>query len=320
MTQEPTVPNLFVVGVPKAGTTSLLRWLGDNPQIGRSTENELRYLMDEGDPLCRADGYGSEGLEGYKRFYRETLNDHGIRYLLDVSPQYYYQKTAQEVIGSVPNSQVIFVLRRPSARIYSLYNYAKNNKAALDAEMGFEDFVTEIRRGEASDILRNRPMLQYAIDHSRYASYVQLWQDIVGPERVHVYLFEDIAADATAMLRQIAVTLGLDPTFYDSYDFPVQNESFALRNRRLHKVLHRSRRTMPAWLRRSLKPAYLYLNTRKPDRLKPNRDIELLTELDAEFLDAELELARLLGRTAPLWPRAEAPTEKQVHLTPARES
>lgn len=300
---DPKIPNLFVIGVPKAGTTSVLRWLGDHPQIGRSYENELRFLMDANDPLCRKDGYTTEGLAGYSRFFKDDLSQEQIKYLLDVSPQYYYQKTAQSVISDIPNSKVIFILRRPSARIYSLYNYAINNKVALDANMQFSDFVNEIRRAEKSDVLRNRPMLQYAIDHSRYETYVRHWQSIVGPERLNVYLFEDIVADPASSLCSMVRTLGLDETFYDNYDFPVQNESFVLRHRGLHKFLHRSRKKLPSWVRRSLKPTYLYINTRKPVRKISPNDRLIMSELDAEFHESEVNLAKVLGRSKPLWPR-----------------
>lgn len=303
MTFQPKVPNLFVIGAPKAGTTSLFQWLGDHPEIGKSTENELRYLMDRHDPLCRPDGFHAAGLEGYARFYQDSLTDGDRKYLIDVSPQYYYQDTALAQIGTIPDSQVIMMLRKPSARIYSLYNYSKNNKVALDADMDFSEFVNEIRLGDDSDILRDRPMLRFAIKHSAYAPYIRNWQSAIGSDRLGVYLFEDLVRNPQRVLRRIADQLGIAPGFYDSYTFPAQNTSYSLRHRGLHKVLHKSRKKMPRWIRRTLKPAYLYLNTRRLERNLSEEDRRALERLDAEFVETEQELARILGRDDAIWSR-----------------
>jgi len=301
MPLQPKVPNLFIVGVPKAGTTSLFHWLGAHPQIGKSSENELRYLMDADDPLCRPDGFNAEGLDGYARFYSDSLLDEQTKYLIDASPQYYYQKTAQSVIGRLQDSQVVMILRKPSARIYSLYNYSKSNKVALPASMSFSDFIHEVRRGNKSEILRGRPMLYSAIEHSRYSSYISRWQSIVGPDRLKVYFFEELVRNPRDVLRRLAKDLRVEPGFYDSYGFPARNESFDLRHRGIHKIVHRSRKKMPSWMRRYLKPAYMYLNTQKPKRSLPEHDRKILKQLDLEFRDTERELAELLERDGAIW-------------------
>jgi hypothetical protein len=301
MSPNPKVPNLFVIGVPKAGTTSLFQWLGDHPEIGKSNENELRFLMDSEDPLCRPDGFNAEGLDGYARFYQSSRLDGHTKFLIDVSPQYYYQKTAQSVIGRIPDSRAIIVLRKPSARIYSLYNYSKSNKVALREDMGFREFIDEVRRGADSDILRDRPMLRYAIEHSKYAPYVRKWQSIIGPDRLRVCFFEELIRNQSALLRRIAGEIGINPGFYDEYSFPVKNRSFSLRHRGVHKLIQRNRKQLPKWIRRTLKPAYLYLNTHRPSQSVPEDDRHVLEQLDSEFLESELELARLLGRDAAIW-------------------
>ena len=303
MTFQNKVPNLFVIGAPKAGTTSLFHWLGDHPEIGKSVENELRFLMDQRDPLCRPDGFHTAGLEGYARFYEDSLANSGRKYLIDVSPQYYYQDTALAQISALPESQVIMMLRKPSARIYSLYNYSKNNKVALDADMGFSDFVNEIRLGDDSDILRDRPMLRFAIKHSEYAPYIRNWKSAIGTDRLGVYLFEDLVQNPRLVLRRIAERLGVAREFYDSYTFPAQNTSYSLRHRGLHKVLHRFRKKMPGWVRQTLKPAYLYLNTRRLERNLSEEDRRTLERLDAEFVETEQELAQILGREEAIWSR-----------------
>ena len=257
--------------------------------------------MDADDPLCRPDGFHAAGLDGYAHFYKDSLSDSDKKYLIDVSPQYYYQDTALSVISGIEHSQVIMLLRKPSARIYSLFNYSKNNKVALHANMEFSDFIHEVRLGHESDILRDRPMLRFAIKHSEYTPYIRQWQAAVSADRLGIYLFEELVQNPVAVLRRMAEQLGIDPAFYDTYQFPAQNKSYALRNRHLHKILHKSRKKMPRWIRQTLKPAYLYLNTRQLERSLSEKDRDTLEQLDAEFMETERELAEILGRDKVVW-------------------
>ena len=59
-----TLPNLFIIGVPKAGTTTLARWLCDHPDVRGGVEKELRFLMDAGSTQARPDAYHETGLAG----------------------------------------------------------------------------------------------------------------------------------------------------------------------------------------------------------------------------------------------------------------
>lgn len=301
-----SIPNLFVIGVPKAGSTSLARWLGDNPAISRSPENELRFLMDADDPLCRGDGYHIGGLGGYGRFYPPPSDGSAqTRYRLDVTPQYYYQKTAREVIRTMGEKKLIITLRKPSDRLLSLYKYAQNNVAIVPPQMGFADFVAEIRRGEGSDLVRHRPMLRYALQHNQYARYLADWMRIAGPDNVHVVFFENLANTPLREMRRIARFLDLDPDFYDNYEFTAQNQSVSVRSRRLHQFLRQARKRVPPWLLRRLKPLYIRLNTaRHKGELTP-RDHATLAHLDDEFQGWESKLAGLLDMdNTTIWPDA----------------
>ncbi len=297
------VPNLFVIGVPKAGSTSMQRWLGAHPEIGTSSEVETRYLMDAGDPLCRADGYAACGLDGYSGYYPDRLGPGKIRYLLDVTPQYYYQETAKDVISRLDAKKVIMILRKPSDRILSLYKYTQNNTALLSPEMSFADFVHEIYLGPGSALVRARPMLRHAITHCQYARFVGEWATLVGGDNLQVIIFEEFVKDPGKVLKKIATDLAIDPGLYDSYGFPATNESYSVRLHWLHKMLRRSRKYAPAWLRYQTKQAYLRLNTKRYSKYLSDQDRDTIAALDREFLGWEQKLTQALGRSEPIWSR-----------------
>ncbi len=41
------IPNLFIIGSPKCGTTSLANWLNDHPQIFMSKRKEPEFFCDD---------------------------------------------------------------------------------------------------------------------------------------------------------------------------------------------------------------------------------------------------------------------------------
>ena len=63
------LPNWIIIGVPKASTSSLFRWLADHPQAAGSTQKETYYFVDPGThmfrPECNIRDHGIAGYEGH---------------------------------------------------------------------------------------------------------------------------------------------------------------------------------------------------------------------------------------------------------------
>ena len=294
------IPNLFVAGVPKAGSTSLYRWLSDHPAIGTSSERELRYLMDTDDPLARRGGFHQNGAAGYSRFYRDRIGEKGIRYLIDVSPQYYYQETARNFIPALPDRKVLMILRKPSRRLYSLYKYALNNIGALPAEMGFPAFVEHLHQGRRSGILGGKRMLEDALNHSNYMPYMREWAEAIGKDDFKIVLFENLVSSPHAVTVEIAQFLGINPEFYAGYSFQPENASIIVRSRSFHRLSRKYKGLVPAIMRRVLKPVYLAVNSRSKIPLT-DADRRALETLDQHFRDSEKALADWLQRDTPFW-------------------
>lgn len=68
---SPIQPNFFIVGAPKAGTTSLYHYLRQHPQIYMSPIKEPNYFASE----IRA-GNVCEGLREHARRDLETLQEY----------------------------------------------------------------------------------------------------------------------------------------------------------------------------------------------------------------------------------------------------
>jgi hypothetical protein len=303
------LPNLVVAGAPKCGTSSLYRWLADHPQACGSKVKETFYLMDEGHPLLRrGSNFHTRGLEGYAEFFGDCKE--GARVVFEATTHYMYQRTALEVLSKLPTPpRIVFMLRKPSERVYSSFRYSQNNLANVRADLTFTRFVElskeqggggasalEDATGASAFVLRND------IGFSRYVEYVSPWVERFGRERIHVMLFEDLRANPRAFMKDFAARVRLDPSFYDAYDFPLKNETFGVRYPSLHRGVRRLNELVPgAGLKGALKKVYVKAQSGGSENGKSPEDARALEELEREFRPFNRRLADELGLNLSAW-------------------
>lgn len=303
-----TLPNLVVAGAPKCGTSSLYRWLADHPQACGSTPKETFCLMDEGHPLLRpGSNFHARGLEGYAEFFADCKT--GARVVFEATTHYIYQRTALEVLSQLPTRpRVVFLLRKPSERVYSSFRYSQNNLANVRRDLTFARFVElsksdggggaalEELAGASAYVLRND------IGFSRYVEYISAWVERFGRGRVDVLLFEDLKANPRAFMKEFAARVGVDASFYDSYDFPLKNETFGVRYPSLHRGVRRLNGLVPsAALKGALKKAYVKAQSGGRSEVKTQEDARALEELEREFRPFNRRLADELGLNLSAW-------------------
>jgi hypothetical protein len=297
------VPNLIVLGTPKSGTSSLYRWLAAHPDIGSGSTKELRFLMDPEEPLARENGYAVTGLEGYAAWFPRRT-EAAKAYWLDVSPTYYYQKCALEVIGALEDKPFLgMVFRRPGQRIHSFFQFAKHNTNVLPTGMGFEAFLEAIEQGPKGP-LKGKPSLYNLFDHADYAKYVEMWLERAPRERMFFLTFDELRRDQRGVMHKLCAQLGLDSAFYDSYGFPQENRSYEVRNRQLHALMRQAVRKgvpLPRPARVVLRNVYEKLNAKELRREHDDRTIELVAALDRRFAPSVARLEQLTGLDLAVW-------------------
>ena len=296
------LPNLIIGGVPKAATSSLFRWLADHPDALGSSVKETRYFVDRTSHTFDPDmNIATQDLDTYRQFFTAPATQAPPKLVLEATPTYLYEHTALEYLPDLASHPVmLFILRRPSAQIYSTYTYFTNNHIYMDPSIDFPRFV-ELARDYAPELDRNE-LLQNALDNCRYAEHLEKWRRRIGPERMIVLLFEDLIRDPKSILKTIAGRLGIDPSFYDQYDFPAQNETYRIRNTFLQSLNQRVRDLIPGSpLRDALRAAYRQVNT---DTNRPGlsyEETQTLVGLDAEFADDNRRLAAEFGVDVSPW-------------------
>jgi hypothetical protein len=304
-----TLPNLVVAGAPKCGTSSLFRWLADHPEACGSAPKETFYLMDEGHPLLRrGSNFHTRGLGGYEEFFGGC--DRGARVVFEATTHYIYQRTALEVLSKLKTEPLmVFLLRKPSERVYSSFRYSRNNLANVRRDLTFARFVELSKNGGAG----NRAALEEAagasayvlrndISYSRYVEFVSRWVERFGRGRVHVLLFEELKSNPRAFMKNFAARVGVDSSFYDSYDFPLKNETFGVRYPSIHRGVRRLNELVPAvGLKGALRRVYLKAQSGGAEGGRTPEDARALEELEREFRPFNRRLSDELGLNLSAW-------------------
>ena len=294
------VPNIIIAGAPKCGTTSLFHYLSDHPMIHPSNVKETCFLIDQDYPLFNSEkNFFKDGLEGYSQFF-SSCKDSG-KFFLEATPDYLYQENPLIALKMFPHKPfVIILLRKPSARIYSLFNFAQNNMGVLDAKMTFTQFVNMIKKGE---LPKERKILRNAIEHSKYHIYIDKWFQHLGREKVNVFLFEDLKKDPGKFLQRIAGKIEIDQNFYTKYLFTAKNQTMNIKNQNLHKIKRILASFMPHdnQIRFLLKKLYGKINFKNSNQLKSEEDKETIFELDHYFKTFNRKLMNLTDINLNTW-------------------
>ena len=229
------IPNLVIAGAPKCGTSSLHSWLTAHPDVIGAPEKETYFLCDPGTHMFRPHSSVLNGLAGYTRSFEPDTGQDPVA-VLESTPSYMYSTTALRVLPGLPSRpRVVFVLREPSAQIYSLFRYFQSNWNWIPREMTFREFVDRALAGNPPKYWGNE-LAQNAICNARFVDFIRQWHGALGGDRMRIYLLEDLQRDPSIVVKDIATFAGLDLGFFDDFAFQVFNQAYAVRSAVVQKL------------------------------------------------------------------------------------
>jgi len=198
------LPTFFIIGAPKAGTTSLHLYLDSHPEVQMSANKEPRFFAGPENGIPYAPGRVSD-LEGY-----ESLFDSSFAVRGEASTDYAIHPRragVPERIGKlVPNAKFIYMVRDPIARTISHYQM---RVAVLGERRSLEEAL-----GDFADVASPY------VWPSLYASQLELYLRRFPRERMLVVDQADLLADRRHTLQEIFRFLEVDETV-DSSQFDV---------------------------------------------------------------------------------------------------
>jgi len=267
-------PNLFIVGVARAGTTSWVYYLKQHPEVFMSEEQRPNHFGDYEDE--NHEYYKSE--ENYLSLFKEAKNE---KYLGEASHLINSLTAPHQIKKFNPDSKIIIILRNPMDVIRSNFDYGFMNLK------GFMFMFKELL----------------------YCENLKRWIDIFGRKNVHIIIFDDYVIDAKKEYQKVCDFLGINRNFQP--DFTKMNPSSVANYPFFMKIIFSVWNKFPFILKTKIKSMigknrgkiqnkYRKLDNSREVRTEINHDDK--KQLIREFFLNEIEKTeKLIGRKLDMW-------------------
>ncbi|PWJ17547.1 sulfotransferase family protein [Jannaschia seohaensis] len=295
--QAEWLPDLFICGVPKAGTSAVHAWLCDHPDVVGARDKEACFFVDPDSHIYRPEANVRSDWEAYRQQF-DLPGDRRPAAILDSTPAYIYQETALRHIPDLATApRCIFILRDPAEQIRSLYGYYRNNWSYIPEAMSFEAYVAALHAG--GETFGGNELARDALGNADYLRYLRRWRAALGEERMFVATFDTLRRDPRGFMQDLADWIGLERGFYDGYAFATENETYRPRSRALQRLNIAVRARLPKGRAyHALRKVYRKLNAR-PGGEEVAADT--LATLREEFAPGYAALEREFGLDLSAW-------------------
>lgn len=236
------IPEFFVVGHAKCGTTAMFQMLRAHPRVYLPAIKETQFLardLDAGTPRSgRRSGAPQlrpETLDAYLALFEDVPKD-----LLagEISTAYLRTPaTAGRIAALAPDARIVAILREPASFVRSLHLQLLQVGAEQEADLAQAIALEQDRR-----LGRGHPpngawptALQYT-QHVRYVQQLRAYHELFGRERVLVLIYDDFRRDNRGVMRALLRFLEVD----DSLEIAATqaNPTVRVRSHRAQELLH----------------------------------------------------------------------------------
>jgi hypothetical protein len=297
-------PNLFIIGAPKSGTTSLYEYLKGHPEVFMSVVKEPCYFARD---LARDESGNFLVYERDQKLYDDLFKDAGDEKRLgEGSTRYMYSSDAPTLIREAsPDARIIAMVRNPVDMAHSLHAH-KLAAGTEDLDDFEEALAAEADRHAGKRIpAHSNPLLATYRDRARFGEQLPRWFDAFGRDAVLVIVLEDMIRNPAKEFRKVLEHLGVDPT-YTPESFTAYNTAHGARSRNIRRILNGR---IPQWfvwglmpkvigdtrtrgIVRSFRHSWFHRKPITKDPLRP----ELRRKLEDEFMPDVARLSAMLGR------------------------
>lgn len=220
------IPNLFIVGAPKCGTTALSHYLAGHPSIYMSEQSgnkEPEYFAGD----FRFGWTAVPERSAYLSLFRDAPS--GAKYLGEASVSYLHSKLAAEaILRESPIAKFIAMIRNPIEIAQRLHN--QHVKHSLETVVDFER-AWRLQESRLAGVnvparFRDGRALQYG-ELSRIGEQLSRWSKVVPKEQMHVIVYEDFLRSPISEYESLSRFLGIEDD--SRVRFPVMNPSVRYR-------------------------------------------------------------------------------------------
>lgn len=282
------IPNLFIIGAMKSGTTSLHNYLNAHPDVYMCEPKEPSYFVEE------------KNYNKGEDWYLDLFKDAGDVSIIGESSTDYTKlpvfKGVQERIKRFnPSAKFIYIMRDPIERIISHYWYSVSTTA--------KSYVGGMKL-ETRDMLSAVEKDPEYIAYSDYATQLDPYIKSFGHENIYTLTFEDLVSNQVSEMSAIYQWLGINYHEELSNSNDVWNKTPSKINRfkgrgRLQKIS-----SSRMWDRISPHVPYTFkrlIKTVVTENVEKNTPAELFHYLRPILIPKTEKLEELLQRDFSCW-------------------
>jgi hypothetical protein len=195
------VPEFFIVGHPKSGTTALYEMLRSHRQIYMPDLKETLFFARELHPGLAASGPHPDTLEQYLELFAPAAAEQRAG---EASPSYLRSRMAARRIAELePDARIIAILREPASFLRSMH--LELLKDHVETEKDFRKAIAREQR-----IAEQKPVLWYSLERVEYAAQLRRYHEAFSREQVLVLIYDDFRADNDGTLHEVLRFLDVD--------------------------------------------------------------------------------------------------------------
>lgn len=199
-----TLPNFFIAGAAKCGTTAMASWLAAHPQVFMSPVKEPHHFASDMNYPEYADPRTYECLFGDASEVHRAVGEASVWYL-------YSREAVPNILKALPDSKFIVMLRNPIEMAAALHEEAVfvgyENEARFERAWRHQDAR---REGREIPFRCPEPRLLLYGDACRLGEQVVRMQRQVDAGRMLLVFLDDVREDARAKWLDVLEFLGLD--------------------------------------------------------------------------------------------------------------
>jgi len=199
------LPDFFIIGVVRSGTTSMYHYLNEHPSIVKSAYDELGFFDDN----------FRLGWSWYKTLFPTTITKRIVKrktgnfLTFDDTPFYVYNEdVAKKIKNYFPKTKLIIILRNPIDRAYSNYHLGVrmgDEKRTFDQAV--DDEMQKI--AEYNEIEMDDYISQSYLGRGIYAKQLEIWLKYFPASVIKILESERFSNDTGKTLNEVFEFLDL---------------------------------------------------------------------------------------------------------------
>ena len=283
--------DFFIVGAPKAGTTSLYHYLSEHPQVEMSSQKEPDYFSDK---AINEQGmyYTKNRVNSLAKYESLFVQKESVVYGEASVSYLFYENVPEDIKKYNPNAKIIIMLRNPIERAFS--HYLMDYRLGLISD-SFENVLAKKSKHKNAHLF-----YQQYIEVSKYSKQIQRYLDFFKKENILFIDYEDFKKNVSKTVDQVYNFLNISTEFVA--DINTKHNTFIMPKNKIIRLIYSF-----VFLRKILTflfPTYLVKNIRvllfksdqKPELLKETRSL-----LKRIFNDDIKNLEEVLSKDYSKW-------------------